>query len=213
MFVEERYKILFQGDSITDAGRNYQEDIWMGCGYPVMVAGRLGYEHPGKYSCINKGISGNRVVDLYARWKADCLNLKPDVISILIGVNDVWHEVSYQNGVDVDKYERMYDMLLTETREVLPNVKLMILEPFVLKGPATTEAWDIFQTEVSKRSDAARRIAQKHNAIFVPLQKAFDEVCKNTPVTDWLMDGVHPTAAGHALITDQWLKAFTGSMD
>ena len=103
--------ILFQGDSITDAGRARDNDSNVGIGYPVLVKGTLGFEHPGEYTFLNRGISGNRVVDVYARIKSDIINLKPDVMSILIGVNDVWHEFSRKNGVDAEKFEKVYSML------------------------------------------------------------------------------------------------------
>lgn len=130
-------RILFQGDSITDAGRNRENDRETGRGYPTLVMGRLGYDEPGKYEFFNRGVSGNRVVDLYARIKIDLLNLKPDYLSILIGVNDVWHEISRQNGVSAEKYELIFDMLLSEVRAALPDIRIMILEPFVLPGAAT----------------------------------------------------------------------------
>ena len=98
-------KILFQGDSITDAGRSRDNDQYIGTGYPLLVKSELGYKFPGKYEFINRGISGNRIVDLYARIKADIINIKPDVMSILIGVNDVWHEFGVNpNGVSSEKF-------------------------------------------------------------------------------------------------------------
>ena len=116
--------ILFQGDSITDAGRSRENDENMGVGYPTMVAGELGYENPGEYRFLNRGISGNRSVDLYARIKSDIICLKPDVMSILIGVNDVWHELDSGNGVDGDKYFMIYSLLLKEIKEALPLTKI-----------------------------------------------------------------------------------------
>jgi len=131
------------------------------------------------------------------------------MLSILIGVNDVWHEIDYQNGVEAPRYEKIFNMLLDETQEKLPDIKLMILEPFVLKGTATTERWDIFSTEVPLRAAAAKRVAAAHHAVFIPLQKKFDEACANgIASSEWLIDGVHPTAAGHALIAREWLTAF-----
>ena len=205
----ERIKILFQGDSITDAGRSREYDEYRGNGYPTLLAGQLGLREPGRYTVLDRAISGNRVPDLYARWKCDCLNLHPDMLSILIGVNDVWHEIDYQNGVEAPRYEKIFNMLLDETQEKLPDIKLMILEPFVLKGTATTERWDIFSTEVPLRAAAAKRVAAAHHAVFIPLQKKFDEACANgIASSEWLIDGVHPTAAGHALIAREWLTAF-----
>ena len=206
--------ILFQGDSITDAGRSREDDNWSGVGYPTMVKGQLGHENPAKYEFLNRGISGNRVVDLYARIKSDILNLKPDYMSILIGVNDVWHELNYKNGVAADKFEKIYSMLIEEVKEALPNIKIMILEPFVLEGPATKSSedepdkWNIFDREVRERAKRSRAIAEKYGLTFVPLQNKFDEALKYAPTEYWLCDGVHPTAMGHNLIKTEWLKKF-----
>lgn len=206
--------ILFQGDSITDAHRDRESDQYAGNGYPTMIKGWLGYDAPGAYTFLNRGISGNRVVDLYARIKADIINLKPDWVSILIGVNDVWHEIDRQNGVAADKFERIYDMLLEEIRQALPDVKLMVLEPFVLPGTATEstaeapERWETFHREVALRAAASQRVAQKHHAGFVALQQRFDEVSVGTERGYWLMDGVHPTAMGHELIARAWREVF-----
>jgi lysophospholipase L1-like esterase len=133
-------RILMYGDSITDAGRCREKDndAWgYGHGYVKYIVGDLIYENPAKYEILNRGISGNRIVDLYARIKSDCWNLKPDVLSILIGVNDVWHEIGSQNGVELDRFIKIYDMLITDTLKVLPNLKIILCEPFVLKGIAT----------------------------------------------------------------------------
>jgi lysophospholipase L1-like esterase len=199
--------ILFQGDSITDAGRSYTDDAGLGSGYPLFVAGRLGMDSPGQWRVINRGISGNRVVDLYARWKIDCLNLKPDVISILIGINDVWHELGSKNGVEADKFERIYGMLLEETVAILPDTRLMVLEPFVLSSAATEAQWAYFHEETALRAKAARMVADEYGAVFVSLQDAFDDAAKLAPAAHWLSDGVHPTPAGHQLIADCWLAA------
>lgn len=206
--------ILFQGDSITDFRRDRECDYFLGSGYVTMVAGQLGLEHPGEYRFLNRGISGNRVSDLYARIKQDIINLKPDYLSILIGVNDVWHEISSQNGLSEQKFEIISDLLLGEILEELPQLKIMILEPFVLPGTATDateenpERWNTFRTEVPRRAAVAKRLAQKYGLIYVPLQENFEEACKYAPSSYWLYDGVHPTVMGHALIQHQWLKGF-----
>lgn len=205
----QKTRILFQGDSITDAGRARECDDHLGNGYPAFVAGNLGVDYPGKYSILNRGVSGDRVVDLYARWKIDCINLVPDVLSILIGVNDVWHEVDLENGVEAPKFERVLTMLLEETSEKLPDTKLILLEPFVLKGCATVDHWEIFQSEVALRAEAVKRVAHAFGATFVPLQEKFNKACsEEAPESYWLADGVHPTAAGHTLIACEWLTAF-----
>ena len=201
-------KILFQGDSITDAGRARDNNANVGTGYPVLVKAGLGFAAPGKYEFINRGISGNRVVDVYARIKSDIINLKPDVMSILVGVNDVWHELSIGNGIEADKYFKIYDMLIGEVKEALPDIKIMIMEPFVLKGTATEENWDYFNTEVKKRAQMAKKIAKKYDLPYIELQAGFDKLSENIEESYWLTDGVHPTAMGHQYIMTEWLKAF-----
>ena len=197
--------VLFQGDSITDCGRGNG----LGSGYPLFVTATLNQENPNEYNFINKGISGNRIVDVYARIKADIINLKPDYMSILIGVNDVWHELSESpNGVDADKFFKIYSMLIEEVKAALPNIKIMILEPFVLEACSTTEYWDFFKTEVSKRAEMAKKIAEKYNLPFIPLQAGFDMLATKAPNEYWLGDGVHPTPAGHEYIKSQWINAF-----
>ena len=201
--------ILFQGDSITDARRDrectngFGPD--MGSGYAVLAAGKLLAENPGKsFRCINRGISGNRIVDLYARWKTDALNLKPDVISILVGVNDTWHEFAYQNGVDPERYETIYRMLLEWTRRELPEVKLVLCEPFCLLSEIVTAEW---LTEMKQRSRIVKKLASEFNAVFVPLQTLLEEAAaKAGDNLVILRDGVHPTLAGAQIIADQWLK-------
>ena len=200
--------ILFQGDSITDAGRSREDDSCFGWGYPLRVKEELEFEYPNTYAMYNRGISGNRVVDLYARLKSDILNLKPDYMSILIGVNDVWHEFEAQNGVDAEKYFKVYSMLIEEIKEALPEVQIMILEPFTLKGTGNERYFEEFRDEVAKRAEKAKEIAEKYDLSFVPLQEKFDEAAKLAPNNYWLADGVHPTTAGHELIKREWMKAF-----
>lgn len=207
--------IVFQGDSITDCGRNKEDITSTGVGYAHMVKGELGCECPGEYEFINKGISGNRIVDIYARIKMDIINLKPDYMSLLIGVNDVWHELGGKcNGVSAEKFEKIYDMLIEEILEVLPDIKILILEPFVLEAEATTateaepERWNYFRTQVPLRAAVARRIAEKYGLPFVKLQDKMDEACKQMPASYWLRDGVHPTPMGHWIIKNEWIKAF-----
>ena len=205
-------RILFQGDSITDAGRARDNDFNPGFGYPDFIKGILGVRYPGKYECFNRGISGNRVVDLYGRTEVDFISLKPDLISILIGINDVWHKLSHNNGVPAPKFETVYDLLLTELEQEIPGVRLVVMEPFVLPGAATNpteempDRLEYFMRETALRAEASRRVAEKHKATFVPLQGVLDEACKTAPATWWLRDGVHPTSQGHMLISNEWLK-------
>lgn len=205
-------RILFQGDSITDAQRNRNSDEFPGSGYPNLLKARIGADYPTEYECLNRGISGDRVVDIYARIRRDIILLEPDILSILIGINDVWHELGSHNGVDAVKFEMVYNLLLSEVKAALPKVTLVILEPFVLPGSATENTpdlpnrYDYFRTEVDLRAAAAMRVSQKHGAIFVPLQAKLDDACKRAQPSHWLMDGVHPTSAGHELIAREWMK-------
>lgn len=199
---------LFQGDSITDAERKREDVNNFGFGYPNIVVSKYLSENIGEYQFINKGISGNRVVDLYARIKCDIINLKPDYMSILIGINDVWHELSSQNGVDNEKFKKILSMLIEEVKEALPEIKIIMLEPFVLKGPATEEQWSEFRSETELRAKSVKAVAEKYNLKFVPLQEKFDELSKNIETTYWLADGVHPTAAGHGIIAKALADVF-----
>lgn len=201
-------RFLFQGDSITDVDRANGEagkldSCFLGYGYPNLVASEYLKSRKGDIEFINRGISGNRIVDLYARIKCDIINLKPNIMSVLIGVNDVWHELnSQQNGVSAEKFEKIYSMLIEEIKAELPDINIIILEPFVLKGSGTEMYYSEFRAEVEKRSLAAKRVAQKYGALFVPLQKSFDELSANGDESYWTTDGVHPTAPGHQIIKE-----------
>ena len=205
--------VLFQGDSITDCGRDREapapNDLaGLGCGYAKTVAGALLAERPADaLSIYNRGIGGNRVVDLYARWKEDALNLRPDVLSILVGVNDTVHELVSGCGVSSEKFERVYRQLLEETREALPNVRFVLCEPFLLPCDMATEEWF---AELAKRRGSVRRLAEIFEARFVPFQRLFDDALELAPPAYWAPDGVHPTAAGHTLMAREWTRIVTG---
>ena len=202
-------RILFQGDSITDCGRSRDTDRYKGNGYAHFVTAELGFEHPGEYEIINRGVGGNRIVDLYARIKADLINLKPDILSLHIGINDVWHEVGGKNGVDAEKFEKIYDMFLSEVKAALPDVKIIILGAFVTKGSATQEAWDYFEPETKKRAESAKRLAEKYGCVYVDMQSEFDKALERHPEPYWTAEGVHPTEAGHELMKRAWMRAFS----
>ena len=201
--------ILFQGDSITDARRDREAAIGsgldMGCGYVALTAGKLLAANLGReFCCINRGNGGNKVVDLYARWKIDALNLKPDLISILVGVNDSLHEVNRKNGIELPRYEQIYRMLLEWTKQELPEVKLVLCEPFSLESECVSkESYD----DILARGEIVKRLAADFDATFVPLQAALEAAAAlakdNLKI---LRDGVHPTLAGAQIISDQWLK-------
>lgn len=204
---KNNFTILFQGDSITDCGRARDAAVpntGLGSGYALFAAGRMLHDMPGKnLQFWNKGISGNRVVDLYARWKIDALNLKPDLISILIGVNDTWHEFASENGVEVERYGEIYSMLLSWTVEKLPRTKIILMEPFVLQCGAVGKDWP---AEIDQRRKIVKKLAAEFNATFLPLQALFNAAATKNSPEYWLRDGVHPSCAGHMLIADTWVK-------
>lgn len=201
---------LFQGDSITDVDRQRErEDCFsLGLGYPNMFAADMGLKYPGEFNFINRGISGDRSTSVYNRMYTDIVNLKPDYMSILIGVNDVWHGISGENGVSPERYEQIMTMLFEDVLAKLPEIKIAVLEPFVLKGTATEAKWDDFDSQVKAIAKKAKAVAEKFGFIFVPLQDKFDELNKIAPSDCWLTDGVHPTLSGHRLITNELIKAF-----
>lgn len=201
--------ILFQGDSITDAGRNrsryYANNLsGMGNGYVLLAASELLASHPDKDIRIyNRGISGNKVYQLAARWNEDCLQLQPNLLSILIGVNDFWHTLSSGYTGTVTKYEDDYRRLLDTTLQQVPEVKLIIGEPFFVQGgSAISDQWSSF---ISYQK-AARNIAQAYHASFIPCQSIFDEALKKADVDHWCPDGVHPSMAGCQLMSEAWVK-------
>ncbi|MBO5745692.1 MAG: SGNH/GDSL hydrolase family protein [Clostridia bacterium] len=207
-------RILFQGDSITDVGRSRDNLADVGRGYPLLIKAQLGAEYPEEYEFINKGVSGNRIVDLYARIKKDFINHKPDYASIYIGVNDAWHEINDKNGVDTLKFEKIYEMMLEEIYAACPDIKLIIIAPYVLEGPATSntetipDRWSRFQVDVAEKAAVCKKIAEKYGLPLIELQPVFDEAAKKAPNAYWTPDGVHPTAMGHELIKNLWLEAF-----
>ena len=132
-------------------------------------------------------------------------------MSLLIGVNDVWHEIDGQTGVDADKFFKIYCLLIEEIKAALPDIKIMIMAPYVTSGTATSatdERLNSFRTEVSKRAEKAKEVAEKYGLTFIPLQDKFDEAEKLAPIEHWTQDGVHPTSFGHELIKREWIKAF-----
>ena len=202
--------ILFQGDSITDASRNrmvLEPNVAraLGTGYPLLVASELLKARPNRgYRFLNRGISGNKVPDLAQRWASDTIALKPDVLSILIGVNDYWHHLLNGYPGTVKDYEDAYVALLDETRRELAQVRLVVLEPFVLRTGAVDARWF---PEFDLRRAAALRVAKHARATWVPLQDRLDSAARKTGPAYWAADGVHPTPAGHELIAEQWRRA------
>jgi len=202
-------RILFQGDSITSARRYPEDRNFRGSGYATMVSGQLGYEYPGEYEFINMGVGGDRITELLTRSKCDIIHLRPDYLSILIGINDAWLDVAYDNGVSAKRFELLYDLLIRDIKTALPQIKIMLLEPFVLPVPTNQEHWEAFRRETEQRAAATKRVAEQNGLVFVPLQQAFEEAAMKAPAEYWLFDGIHPTAAGHELVKRAWLEGFS----
>ncbi len=202
--------VLFQGDSITDAGRDKKNRAdrpndarALGDGYPFVIAGQLLRQHPTKkLKFFNRGSSGNKVPDLQKRWKKDCIEMKPDVLSILVGVNDIWHKMAGRYDGTVEDYRKGFSDLLEQTRAELPKVQLVICEPFALRCGAVEDSWF---PEFDERRQVAADVAKDAGAIWVPFQKMFETAIEaGTDPQVWAADGVHPTLAGHALMAETW---------
>ncbi len=203
--------VLFQGDSITDAGREKKNEsanngASFGGGYAFLLAAWLLEEMANKELTIyNRGISGNKVFQLSNRWDKDCLDLKPNVLSILIGVNDYWHFRNGKYDGTPEVYENDFRKLLARTRNRLPDIKLIICQPFVLTGTrAVDESW---LEPFSAYQKIAADISKEFGATWAPFQSAFDKALDRAPATYWTHDGVHPSMAGAQLMAESWLAA------
>lgn len=202
--------ILFQGDSITDGARGRNEDLnhILGHGYVFLLAARLSADRPDlALRFHNRGCSGHTVVDLHARWKEDTLALAPDVLSILIGVNDV--DLCFNGGAGVPRaqYETMYRLLLEETLDALPATRLVLCHPFMLPVGARKDRWREYRADIDSRIDVIDCLASQFNAVVVRNQALFDAACQHAPAEYWLWDGIHPMPAGHELMARAWLAA------
>lgn len=205
MFFRENECILFQGDSITDCGRNRDDFEDMGTGYPYLISAFLRSMYPEKnLKFLNRGISGDRVKDLKKRWFEDCLSLKPDVLSILVGINDTWRRYDSNDPTSIEDFEKDYRYILQKTLDENPNTKLIICEPFLLPVFPEQERW---REDLDPKIQVVRKLSREFKAVFVPLDGLFAQVSTIKEPSYWLYDGVHPTAAGHALIAKAWLKA------
>ena len=199
--------VVFQGDSITDGGRDRgilepNTDAAFGSSYAALLMRDIRAAHPEvPWRFYNRGVSGNKLPELQARWATDTIALRPDILSILAGVNDYWHTRSFGYAGTAADYERQYTALLSETRASLPNVTIVVLEPFVLRAGVVDASWF---PAFDERRAAAARVATTVGARFVPLQAIFDARAAETGAEALAKDGVHPTPAGHALIAQQW---------
>ncbi|WP_056928682.1 SGNH/GDSL hydrolase family protein [Candidatus Symbiothrix dinenymphae] len=203
--------ILFQGDSITDWGRDRKKEAevnapaQLGGGYPLFTAANILANNAEKgLKIYNRGISGNKVFQLAGRWDKDCIELKPNLLSILIGVNDFWHSLGQYTGT-VETYETDYRALLTRTKKALPEVKIVICEPFIVHGGSVLD--NTWESGFAPYRNVARKLAREFDLTFVPFQTVFNEALKQANSEYWGTDGVHPSLAGAQLMAQAWIKA------
>jgi lysophospholipase L1-like esterase len=196
-------RVLFQGDSITDGnrGRNTDPNHILGHGYVFLIAAKYGAALPERgLVFINRGISGNTASELAFRWQTDTLDLKPDILSILVGINDAARQVP------LDRFEETYDRLLAESVAANPNIRLVLCEPFTLPVGRYKERWEEWRANVQQRQAIVERLASKYHAALVKFQKVFDDACQRAPAEYWIWDGIHPTYSGQQLMADEWVR-------
>jgi len=207
LIIEPGARVLFQGDSITDAGRNREDPASMGFGYANFVSAWISATYPDRrIEFINRGIGGNTVLDLEGRWDRDCIEIKPDWLSILIGINDCGREINGVEGHTVEGYDAAYRRILERAKSAA-DPKLILMEPFLLPCREDGALW---QDKLQARIGVVRAIARDYGAIYVPLDGLFAAAASRREPTFWtLPDGVHPTRPGHALIAQAWIEAVT----
>jgi lysophospholipase L1-like esterase len=207
-WLKQDFVVLFQGDSITDGGRARTGSDFnhtMGQDYAYILAAQIGSEIPERnVRFVNRGNSGERVVDLAARWQVDALALKPDVLSILIGVNDT---LGSKGVLSAEEYESAYDKLLAQTVAALPLTRIVLGEPFLLPVGRHQANYAEEMAELKKRQAAVARLAAKYRLPLIHYQQAFDgAIGSRVPAEHWSWDGIHPTYAGHGLMAREWLR-------
>ena len=186
--------ILFQGDSITDCGRDRVDPDSLGNGYVNLIMETISDRYSqSNLKFINRGISGDKIRDLQLRWDMECIDLKPDMLSILVGVNDTLI-------TPVELFEEEYRMLLKRTTEAL-NAEIILCEPFLLLGDTNA-----YRDDLNPKIETVHMLSEEFNTLLLPLDKIFREACSLHPPEYWAPDGVHPTPAGHALIAKSWIE-------
>lgn len=205
-------KLVFFGDSVTDMGRNRTVEDGnvhsYGDGYVFYLAGELLERDPNSYEIVNRGDSGNRIYQLYARLKKDIWNENPDILTILVGVNDIEHKRN-ETGTDLVRWEKIYRMIIEETRERLPNVKIILMEPFDLYlDGADEEIREVKIATIRRYNEILNTLCKEYDCEFIPLQDKFEEAAKKNGAKNYLYDGCHPNIAGSKLIAREWLKIF-----
>jgi len=202
--IEDKALVLFQGDSITDGGRHYQNGDDLGAGYAMIAASWFSAAYPAKrVRFLNRGISGNRVKDLRGRWQEDCLDLQPTWVSIFIGINDTWRRYDSNDPTSTQDFAAAYRVILERTCAALP-ARLILGEPFLLPVLAGQDRW---REDLDPKIAVVRQLAREFQAILVPLDGIFAQAATRREAAFWAADGVHPSAAGHALIAQAWLRA------
>ena len=206
--LKENDVILFQGDSITDGNRGRNEDLnhIHGHGYQYILTAEMWHDNLDKSPIfINRGISGNRCFELLDRWQEDCIDLKPTILSILVGINEIGAMDINVEGASLDNNEKSYRAILDRVKKELPETLIIIMEPFY--GDSKNERWDTFyKAHIGELQRRTKQIAEDYGAVFVPLQDMFDSYRDKTDIFNLIWDGVHPTTCGHQLIAKQWKK-------
>ncbi len=201
---EERCVVFF-GDSITDCGRDRQAispNVGLGSGYAMLAAAQILSDDPGgNWQFWNRGIGGNRIYDLEARLQSDVLDLKPDMVSILIGINDTWRRYDSGTTSSIEDFTESYRRILSALND--NGIGVMMLEPFLLPVPEDRRAW---RADLNPRIEASRDLAREFSVPYLPLDGAFAAASTQAPPDFWLPDGVHPSLAGHGLIATAWLE-------
>ncbi len=202
-------RILFQGDSITDADRAREKPEALGSGYAHLIAAELSHANPAAYEFFNRGVGGNTVLHLHDRFQADMVEIAPDIMTLLVGVNDAYIRTYIEPQEETEGYYQSYCELIDRIQSSLPTTKLIILEPFVEQGETSDVdgGYKRLRAMTEQMALHAKAVAERYGIPFIPLQKLFDEACDRTCVSHWLKDGVHPTPAGHVIIKNQLLPA------
>lgn len=202
--VERGATVLFQGDSITDAGRKREDGADLGFGYAQMAAAWFSALHPERRVVfLNRGVGGDRVKDLRARWQRDCIELKPTWVSILVGINDTWRRFDSNDCTTVEEFEAVYREILGQVRDEL-GACLILCEPFVLHTAPDRMQWRV---DLDPKIHAVRKLAREFGAVLVPLDGVFAAASARREPGFWSGDGVHPSPSGHALMAQAWLRA------
>ena len=203
-------RILFQGDSVTDACRDRSDPHNLGPGYPHFAAEAIRGQFPElELEFINLGISGNRTIDLLERWQEDCIDWQPDVFSLLIGINDMWRRFDGANSPTLapqfeDNYRRLLEAVRTKTR-----AKIILLEPFLISVDPVQDTW---RFDLDEKIQVIRRLAREYADVYVPLDGLFASHCIEHEPTYWTDDGVHPNENGARLIGQYYAEAFAHIM-